>query len=139
MAAFVVLAVAMVLTSVYFIGDGGSTLEVYDPATEHGEFTPMAVRDLTGIDLTVRFAGQDANLDPNVVEPWVEHGAFTPMAVRDLTGIDVTVRFAGQDANLDPDASAVAQAGPDALGRFLTSNPPTGPEPDAVDRYLANN
>ena len=64
LAALSVLAVAMVLASVYLIGGSGTTLEIYDYAVEHGEFTPVAVRDLTGIDVTIRFAGQDANLDP---------------------------------------------------------------------------
>ena len=31
------------------------------------------------------------------------------------------------------------QAEPDALDRFLANNPPVAPEPDALDRFLANN
>ncbi|MDH3607491.1 MAG: hypothetical protein OER12_10915 [Acidimicrobiia bacterium] len=167
MAAFVVLAVAIVLASVYLIGDGGSTAEAYDRASEHGQFTSFVYRDLTGVDLDARLAGLDVNLDPDI-RIVLEHGAFTPLVVRDLSGVDLN-RLAGLDANFDRDvilgagyhtlmpanwgdvdigvrfagldtsASVVVQVEPDALARFLTSNRPTGPEADAVDRYLANN
>ncbi len=93
MAAFVVLAAAAALATVW--GDGATT--AYDRGAEHGPYTALAVRDLTGVDLGSRLAGLDPVFDPAVVP---EHGAFTAMVYRDVTaGVN---RFTGLDANLDP-------------------------------------
>ena len=100
MALFVVAAVAAVLAAVFLGGGGDEELAAaYDRGAEHGEYTAMAVRDMTNVDLP-RFVGGDANLDPDY--PAVEHGEFTAMAVRDMTNADLP-RFVGGDANLDPD------------------------------------
>lgn len=95
MALFVVLAVGAVIAATV-MGDGNETT-AYEP--EHGEFTALAVRDLSGVDLDARFAGLDPIFDP-VTAP--EHGSFTLMAPSWGVLPDVD-RFAGLDANLDRD------------------------------------
>lgn len=63
MALFVVAAVAAVLAAVLLAeSDEGPTAQPYDRGAEHGEFSLLAVRDLTGVELS-RFAGGDASLD----------------------------------------------------------------------------
>ena len=97
MALFVVMAVGAVVAVVLMNGDEEAT--AYDRGAEHGAYTALAVRDLSGVDLTARFAGLDPIFDPAVVP---EHGEFTAMVYRDLTGVSFD-RFAALDANLDPD------------------------------------
>ena len=160
MAVVVVLAGAAAVAAVLLTRSGDNTT-AYDRGAEHGPYTALAVRDLTGVDLGSRLAGLDAAFDPAVVP---EHGAFTAMVYRDFTmgmerlaGLDANldptvilgagyhtlmplawapadadVRLAGLDANLDPDVVAEA----DALDRYLRWN---GPGPDALERWLANN
>ena len=97
MAVFVVLAAAAAVATVLLTG-GDETTTAYDRGAEHGPYTALAARDLTGVDLGSRLAGLDPVFDPAVVP---EHGAFTAMVYRDLTaGVN---RFTGLDANLDPD------------------------------------
>ena len=95
MAVFVVLAAAAAMATVLLTG-GDETTTAYDRGAEHGPYTALAVRDLTGVDLGSRLAGLDPVFDPAVVP---EHGAFTAMVYRDITGVN---RFTGLDANLDP-------------------------------------
>ena len=161
MALFVVLVAAAVTAAILLRGD--EEVAAYDRGAEHGEYTALAVRDLSGVDLESRFAGLDPIFDPAVVP---EHGEFTVMVYRDLTGVNLN-RLSGLDANLDRDVilgagyhtvmparwgvvkveryagldispEAVAPA-PDALDRYLWNNPPVLPAPDALDRYLASN
>ena len=98
MAVFAVLALGAVMAAI-LLNDGGQETAAYDRPDEHGEFTPLVVRDLSGVDLSARFAGLDANFDPN---PVPEHAAFTPMPVTWSPAPTVS-RFVGTDANLDPD------------------------------------
>jgi hypothetical protein len=98
MALFVVAAVAAVLAALLLTGgDEGLTAAPFDPGTEHGGYTALAVRDLTNVDLP-RFVGSDAYLDPDYPSP--EHGAFTTLAIRDITNAELP-RFVGRDAALD--------------------------------------
>lgn len=98
MAVFAALTLGTILAIVVLGGDG-ETSPAYDRAAEHGDHTPLVVRDLAGIDLQSRFAGLDPIFDPN---PVAEHGAFTPMAPSWAPAPSVE-RFAGLDADLDPD------------------------------------
>ena len=66
---------------------------------EHGEFTSLAVRDIS--DIGIRFAGSDVGFDPDVKGLTGEHGAFTSLAVRDIS--DIGIRHAGSDVGFDPD------------------------------------
>jgi len=95
MAVVVVVAAAAAVATVLIRG-GGETTTAYDRGAEHGPYTALAVRDVSGVDMGSRLAGLDPVFDPAVVP---EHGAFTAMVYRDLTGVN---RFAGLDANLDP-------------------------------------
>ncbi|MBT8218034.1 MAG: hypothetical protein HKN74_03715 [Acidimicrobiia bacterium] len=95
MALLAMVAVGAIVAALV-IGDGDETI-AYE--SEHGEFTVLAVRDLSGVDLEARFAGLDPIFDPN---PVPEHGAFTLMAPGWSVLPDVD-RFAGLDANLDRD------------------------------------
>lgn len=97
MALFVVMAVAAVVAAVVMNGD--EEVAAYDRGAEHGAYTVLAVRDMSGVDLSSRYAGLDPIFDQAVVP---EHGQFTAMAYRDLTGVTFD-RFAALDANLDPD------------------------------------
>jgi hypothetical protein len=121
MALFVVMAVGAVAAVVLMNGDEEVT--AYDRGAEHGAYTALAVRDLSGVDLTSRYAGLDPIFDPAVVP---EHGEFTAMAFRDLTGVTFD-RFAALDANLDPDV--ILGAG------YHTVMPPTWSIPDV--QYFA--
>jgi hypothetical protein len=158
MAVLAVLALGAVM-AVVLLSDDGEVTAAYDRGAEHGDHTPLVVRDLSGVDLSSRYAGLDANFDPN---PVPEHGSFTPMVFRNLTGVTIE-RMAGLDANLDPDVvlSALdADLGDVVLGAgYHTAMPATwgdvtiapryagldtSPEgmaqpADALDRYVANN
>ena len=102
MAVFAVLALGATMAVILL--DGGDeeiAATAYDRGAEHGEYTVMAVRDLSGVDLSSRYAGLDAGLDPDVI---LEHGAFTVMPPT-WAPVQTVERFAGLDANLDPDVS----------------------------------
>lgn len=100
MAVFAVLALGAVMAVILLRGDGEVTA-AYDRGAEHGDHTPLVVRDLSGVDLSSRYAGLDPIFDPN---PVPEHGAFTLM-VPSWAPVPTVERFAGLDANLDPDVT----------------------------------
>ena len=98
MAMFAVLAIGAVMAAI-LLNDGGGVAEAYDRGAEHGDHTPLVVRDLSGVDLASRYAGLDPVFDPN---PVPEHAAFTLMPATWSPAPTVS-RFVGADANLDPD------------------------------------